>query len=36
MEDETGISTSIDVGDIKRNLDEVMIELKGVKNNRSH
>lgn len=28
MEDETGISTSIDEDDIKRYLDEVIIELK--------
>ena len=36
MEDETGISTSVDDEDIKRYLDEVMIELKGIKNNRNH
>jgi hypothetical protein len=33
MEDETGISTSIDDDDIKRYLDEVLVELKGKKNN---
>ncbi|MGH9924516.1 MAG: Yip1 family protein, partial [Nitrososphaeraceae archaeon] len=33
MEYETGISTSIDDEDIKRYLDEVLIELKGKKNN---
>jgi hypothetical protein len=31
MEDETGISTSVDDEDIKRYLDEVLIELKGIK-----
>ena len=34
MEDETGISTSLDDDDIKRYLDEVLIEVKGMKNNR--
>ena len=33
MEDETGISTSVDEDDIKRYLEEVLIELKGKKNN---
>lgn len=33
MENETGISTSIDEDDIKRYLEEVLIELKGQKNN---
>lgn len=32
MENETGISTSVD-DDIKRYLEEVLIELKGKKNN---
>ncbi|MGH9982766.1 MAG: hypothetical protein ACRD8W_02275 [Nitrososphaeraceae archaeon] len=36
MEYETGISTSIDDEDIKRYLDEVLIELKGKKNNHNH
>lgn len=36
MEDETGISTSVDDEDIKRYLDEVLIELKGMKDNRNH
>lgn len=36
MEDETGISTSIDDDDIKRYLDEVMVELKGKENNNNH
>jgi hypothetical protein len=36
MEDETGISTSVDDEDIKRYFDEVMIELKGINNNRNH
>ena len=34
MEDETGISTSLDDDDIRRYLDEVLIEVKGMKNNR--
>ena len=34
MEDETGISTSLDDDDIKRYLDEVLIEMKDMKNNR--
>jgi hypothetical protein len=29
MEDETGISTSLDEDDVKRYLDEVLIELRG-------
>jgi hypothetical protein len=33
MENETGISTSVDDDDIKRYLEEVLIELKGKKNN---
>ena len=33
MEHETGISTSVDEDDIKRYLEEVLIELKGEKNN---
>jgi hypothetical protein len=33
MEDETGISTSLDDEDIKRYLDEVLVELKRKKNN---
>ena len=33
MEDETGISTSVDEDDIKRYLEEVLIEIKGKKNN---
>jgi hypothetical protein len=33
MEDDTGISTSIDDDDIKRYLDEVLAELKGKRNN---
>jgi len=36
MEDETGISTSVDDEDIKRYLDEVLIELKGMKDHRNH
>ena len=36
MEDETGISTLVDDEDIKRYLDEVLIEFKGMKNNRDH
>ena len=32
MEDETGISTSVDDEDIKRYLDEVLVELKGKRN----
>lgn len=36
MEDETGISTSVDDEDIKRYLDEVLIELKGIKDHRNH
>jgi hypothetical protein len=32
MEDETGISTSIDEDDIKRYLDEILVELKAKKN----
>ena len=36
MENETGISTSVDDEDIKRYLDEVLIELKGMKDNRNH
>jgi hypothetical protein len=36
MEDETGISTSVDDEDIKRYLDEVLIELKGIKDHRDH
>ena len=35
MEQETGISTSVDESDIKRYLEEVLIELKG-KNNKNH
>lgn len=35
MEDETGINTSVDDEDIKRYLEEVLIELKG-KNNKNH
>jgi hypothetical protein len=33
MENETGISILVDDEDIKRYLEEVMIELKGKKNN---
>lgn len=33
MEHETGISTSVDEDDIKRYLEEVLIELKGKRNN---
>jgi hypothetical protein len=29
MENETGISTSLDEDDVKRYLDEVLIELRG-------
>jgi hypothetical protein len=36
MEDETGISTSVDDEDIKRYLDEVLIEFKGMKDHRNH
>jgi hypothetical protein len=36
MEDETGISTSVDDEDIKRYLDDVLIELKGIKDHRNH
>ena len=36
MEDETGISTSVDDEDIKRYLDDVLIEIKAMKNNRNH
>jgi len=32
-EDETGISSSVDEDDVKRYLEEVLIELKGEKNN---
>jgi hypothetical protein len=32
MEDETGISTSIDEDDIKRYLDEILVELIAKKN----
>jgi hypothetical protein len=32
----TGISTSVDDEDIKRYLDEVLIEIKAMKNNRIH
>jgi hypothetical protein len=32
MEHETGISTSVDEDDIRRYLEEVLIELKGKKN----
>jgi hypothetical protein len=33
LEDETGISSSVDEDDVKRYLEEVLIELKGEKNN---
>lgn len=33
MEDDTGISTSVGDEDIKHYLDEVLIELKGMRNN---
>jgi hypothetical protein len=33
MEDETGISTSVDEDDVKRYLDEILVELKSKKNN---
>jgi len=36
MKDETGISTSVDDEDIKRYLDEVLIELKGRKDHHNH
>ena len=36
MEDETGISTSVNDEDIKRYLDEVLIELKGIEDYRNH
>ena len=36
MEDETGISTSLDDEDIKRYLDEVLIEIKATKKNHNH
>lgn len=36
MESETGISTSVDEDDIKRYLDEVLVELKEKKNNQNH
>jgi plastocyanin domain-containing protein len=36
MEVETGISTSVDDEDMKRYLDEVLIELKDMKNNLNH
>lgn len=36
MEGETGISTSMDDDDIKRYLEEVLIELKGKKNSQNH
>lgn len=32
MENETGISTSIDEDDVKRYIDEVLVELKGKRN----
>ena len=33
LEDETGISSSVDEDDVKRYLEEVLIVLKGEKNN---
>jgi hypothetical protein len=36
MEDETGISTSLDDDDVKRYLEEVLIEVRGMKNNQNH
>jgi hypothetical protein len=37
MEDETGISTSLDDDDdVKRYLEEVLIEVRGMKNNQKH
>jgi hypothetical protein len=36
MENETGISTSVDEDDIKRYLEEILIELKGKKNSQNH
>ena len=33
LEDETGISSSVDEDDVKRYLEEVLRELKGEKNN---
>ena len=33
LEDETGISSSVDGDDVKRYLEEVIIELRGEKNN---
>ena len=36
IEDETGINTSVDDDDIKRYLEEVMVEIKSMKDNRNH
>ncbi len=36
MEDETGIGTSLDDDDVKRYLEEVLIEVRGMKNNQNH